>query len=102
MALMAHLPMRRRGRPGGIRAMTLPDLISALGAQGVRLSARLVVDAPSGALTPELRGVLAAHKVPILEKIVREMMWEKLSSQRWGPAAADPSTGIVVEQPDRG
>jgi hypothetical protein len=33
--------------------MTLPDLVAALNARGVRLSLRLVADAPAGALRRE-------------------------------------------------
>jgi hypothetical protein len=50
--------------------MTLIDLITALDARGVRLSARLVVDTPAGALTPELREALSAHKSALLARLV--------------------------------
>jgi hypothetical protein len=80
--------------------VTLPDLISALDSQGVRLSARLVVDAPSGALTPELRDALAAHKALLLQWVVQELVWAKLSTWRWGPAKSDPTPGIVIDRPD--
>jgi hypothetical protein len=49
--------------------MNLPDLIATLDAQDVRLSARLVVDAPVGALTPELREALAAHTPALLARL---------------------------------
>jgi hypothetical protein len=74
--------------------MTLPDLIAALDARGVRLSARLVVDAPAGVLTPELRDALAAHKPLLLQRVVREMVWAELSPLRWGPARGDPTPGL--------
>lgn len=80
--------------------MTLPDLLATLDAQGVCLSARLVVDAPSGALTPELRDALAAHKALLLERLVREMVWAERSTWRWGPATGDPTPGIVIDRPD--
>jgi hypothetical protein len=74
--------------------MTFPDLLRTLDARGVRLSARLVVDAPAGVLTPELCDALAAHKPLLLQRIVREMAWAELSGWRWGPARGDPSPGI--------
>jgi hypothetical protein len=49
--------------------MNLPDLIAKLDAQDVRLSARLVVDAPAGMLTPELREALSAHKSALLARL---------------------------------
>src|SRR5512135_2087735 len=79
--------------------MTLPDLIAILDALGVRLSARLVVDALSGALTPELRDALADHKALVLERVVREMVWAELSTLRRGPAARDPTPGIINDWP---
>src|SRR5512135_3734268 len=82
--------------------MTLPELTTALDDLGVRLSARLMVDAPRGALTPELRDALDAHKALLLQRVVREMVWAELSTWRWGPAAADPTPGIILDQPDRG
>jgi hypothetical protein len=77
--------------------MTLPDLIAALDARGVRLSARLVVDAPAGVLTPELRDALAAHKPLLLQRIVRGMVWAELSGWRWGPALPDTA---AIDGPD--
>lgn len=43
-----------------------------LEARGIRLSAhceRLLVDAPTGALTPELRAYLAVHKSKLLDEL---------------------------------
>jgi hypothetical protein len=36
---------------------------------GVKLSLRLVVDAPAGVLTPEIKAALAAHKPALLEML---------------------------------
>jgi hypothetical protein len=74
--------------------MTLADLLEALASLGVSLSARLVVDAPRGELTPELRSALEAHKALLLQQVVREMVWAELSTWRWGPAVGDPTAGI--------
>jgi hypothetical protein len=79
--------------------VTLPDLISALDSLGVRLSARLVVDAPKGALYPELRDALADHKALLLQRVVRELVWAELSTLRWGPAARDPTPEIINDWP---
>jgi hypothetical protein len=81
--------------------MTLPDLAEALDAIGVSLSARLVVDAPEGAMTPDLRAALAEHKVLILQRVVREMTWSDLARKRWGNQLADPTPDIDIFRPDR-
>jgi hypothetical protein len=46
--------------------MTLPDLQACLDRLGVRLSLRLVVDAPAGVMTPEILAALVAHKPRLL------------------------------------
>ena len=46
--------------------MTLPELQSCLNSLGIKLSLRLVVDAPAGVMTTELRGALATHKPRLL------------------------------------
>ena len=71
--------------------MTYPALISALDSSGVRLGLRLTVDAPSGAITAEVRESLAEHKPLILSKLAREAQWEALKDLRWGPAICDPT-----------
>jgi hypothetical protein len=76
--------------------MTVPELSEALDTLGVVLSARLVVDAPAGVLTPVLRSALSARKAILLQAIVREMVWAELSTQRWGPAVGDPTPGIII------
>ncbi len=79
--------------------MTLPELTEALDELGVSLSLRLVVDAPQGVLTPELRAALAANKTLLLQRIVREIPWAELSTLRWGPAIDDPTPGIIAPAP---
>jgi hypothetical protein len=69
--------------------MTLPDVIAAVDGRGVKLSLRLVVDAPRGAMTDELRRALADHKPSLLARLGREAEWEYLSTLRWGPALSD-------------
>jgi hypothetical protein len=46
--------------------MTLPELQARLDRLGVQLTLRLVVDAPAGVLTAEIKTSLAAHKPRLL------------------------------------
>ena len=72
--------------------MTFHDLTRVLEARGVRLSARLVVDAPAGALTADIRAALPVHKILLLR-------WTVL-----GTACAEtpgPTTGAVKRLPAR-
>ena len=82
--------------------MTLAELIPALDALGVGLSVRLVVDAPRGALNQELRDALATYKTLLMQQVVRELVWEELSTRRWGSARDDPEPGVIVDRPARG
>jgi hypothetical protein len=58
--------------------MTLPELQSSLDSLGIELSARLdadalarlVVDAPAGVVTPEIRAALANHKPALMDILV--------------------------------
>jgi len=76
--------------------MTLHELNACLDRLEVKLSLRLVVDAPAGTLTSEVRDALATHKPTLLARLGREAQWEKLSKERWGPAIGDPTPGTVV------
>src|SRR5438046_5763817 len=52
--------------------MTVPDLLVLVQARDIRLEAqgdRLVVDAPCGAVTPELRDQLVQHKAALLGRL---------------------------------
>src|SRR5262245_38619619 len=69
--------------------MTLPEVIAALDDRGVKLSLRLVVDAPRGAMTNELLRALIEHKPSRLARLGRAAEWEYLSMLRWGPALSD-------------
>src|SRR5271166_6958992 len=71
--------------------MTLPELMDALEARGVKLSLRLVVDAPRGVVTDQIKTALAAHKPTLLARLGRDAQWEQLAAQRWGPALNDPT-----------
>src|SRR5947208_300012 len=79
--------------------MSLPNMLATLDTLGINLSVRLVVDAPAGVVTPEIRDALSAYKVLLLERVVREMRWAELSLLRWGPAVGDPEPGIVNNRP---
>jgi hypothetical protein len=76
--------------------MTLPELMDALEARGVKLSLRLVVDAPRGVMTDQIKTALVAHKPALvahkpalLARLGRDAQWEHLAAQRWGPALND-------------
>jgi hypothetical protein len=87
--------------------MTLPELQTCLERLGVKLSLRLVVDAPAGVMTPEVKHALATHKPALLAMLavgsppVRPD-WDRLSRERWGPAVGDSAPGIVIDRPARG
>ena len=67
--------------------MTARNLLSELRQKGVEVKAsgddRLVIDAPKGAITPELRSALAAHKVELLQIL-------KSEQQPAAPVAPEP------------
>ena len=78
--------------------MNLPELVEALEARGVKLSLRLVVDAPRGVLTDQIKTALAAHKPALLARLGRVAQWEQLATQRWGPALNDSTPGIIIDK----
>ena len=97
--------------------MTLPELADALDSRGVVLSLRLVVDAPAGMLTTEIKAALEAHKPGLVGRLAwvapwddpgppapppasGPARWEDLARQRWGPAVGDPEPGIIIDRPD--
>jgi hypothetical protein len=69
--------------------VTLPELTATLDALGIYLSARLVVDAPAGALSPDLRDALTAYKPQLLEQVALEMARPEMPNRR-GPDVSDP------------
>jgi hypothetical protein len=66
--------------------MTLHELMHELDSRGVKLSLRLVVDAPRGKVDDQLRTALATYKPHLLARLGRDAQWEVLAAQRWGPA----------------
>ncbi len=68
--------------------MTLPELQSCLDSLGVKLSPRLVVDAPAGVMTAELRDALAAHK-PALLRLLADRPAEPAWPPAWPPRPAE-------------
>jgi hypothetical protein len=77
--------------------MTMRELMHACEAMGVKLGVRLVVDAPRGALGAEHREALQTHRIALLVHFARQEQWVELSTWRWGPAAGDPTPGIVID-----
>jgi TubC N-terminal docking domain len=95
--------------------MTLDALTATLAERGVNLSLRLVVDAPTGALTSEIKTALKAHKPDLVARLalvdVRcdpkpsaplrvngAIPWDELALWRWG-TAPDPEPGIDPASP---
>ncbi|MEK6336704.1 MAG: HEAT repeat domain-containing protein [Acidobacteriota bacterium] len=66
--------------------MTAHDLLSELRAKGVELKTsgddRLVIDAPKGTITEELRRDLAAHKAELLQILKTELEEKNVADQR--------------------
>ena len=78
--------------------MTAHELLTQLRAKGVELKTsgddRLVIDAPKGTVTEELRSALAAHKIELLE-ILKSNQPEIEPPVVSQPAATQP----VISQP---
>src|SRR4051794_10285573 len=82
---------RMAAGPGGGRSMTTADLVVLARTYGILLEARgekLFVDAPAGALTPELRSALVRHKPALLALYARVTQFATLRSGLTVPAAA--------------
>ena len=91
--------------------MSAVDLLATLRARDCELTAageRLRVEAPAGALTPDLRAALAEHKTEILVELEAERAWatvEAISAEmrrRWRRAeqlaqSDDPEDRFVAE-----
>jgi len=77
--------------------MTARNLLSELRQKGVEVKAsgddRLVIDAPKGAITPELRSALAAHKSELLEILKSEQQpLEPIAPEPIAPPPAELKT----------
>ena len=59
--------------------MTLHELMHELSNRDIKLSVRLVGDAPKGGLTDELREALTFHKPHLLARLGRDLQWEALN-----------------------
>jgi hypothetical protein len=86
--------------------MNLPELQSCLDRLGVKLSLRLVVDAPTGALTPEIKSALVNHKPDLLSRLAGvgfqsesapPRAGEMMSSQCGDSGIVRSNTGIVTD-----
>jgi hypothetical protein len=62
--------------------MTFPDLLTTLDTSGVHLTLRLLVDAPVGVITHEIKAALIEHKSTILVRLAREADPDDWSSCR--------------------
>src|SRR6266404_9282790 len=80
--------------------MTAHDLLLQLRAKGVQLKTsgndRLVIDAPKGTVTEELRGALSMHKAEILQILKSEQAGKVDSAIKAAPAAAPISPAFVA------
>ena len=74
--------------------MTAHELLSELRAKGVEVSSsgdgRLVIDAPKGTITEDLRSSLAAHKAELLEILEKQNIVE-----------SSPVRDLVPQMPPR-
>jgi amino acid adenylation domain-containing protein len=62
--------LSERSQPKGVNIMNLPELLSVLRQKDIQINldqGRLRVNAPAGALTPDLQAELVAHKTEIIE-----------------------------------
>jgi hypothetical protein len=69
--------------------MTLPELHSCLDRLGIKLSARLVVDAPAGVLTSEVKTALAFHKLTLLAALPDRLGDNPRDPPPWPPRPAE-------------
>jgi hypothetical protein len=75
------------------------DLLAACADLGVILDVRLVVEAPPGVITPDIRAALAARKWALTARIAREAIrWDR-SARRCDPGLEDETRGLGV-RPD--
>jgi len=76
--------------------MTAHELLSQLRAKGVELKTsgddRLIIDAPKGTITEELRNALSAHKADLLQILKTEQAQSRQSNAESRIAAQPPTT----------
>src|SRR5215510_16188632 len=79
--------------------MTARELLAYLRAKGVEVTAssdgRLVINAPKGTITEDIRGSLIAHKVEMLEILKKQDVFASPAAQEPRPEATPPRA--VVE-----
>src|SRR6266849_6172249 len=87
--------------------MTARDLLAQLRERGVQLKAsdadRLIIDAPKGVITQDLRDALATYKPELLEILKQEQIAEppvavtpKVSQPEMQPAVASEAAAVVM------
>jgi hypothetical protein len=83
--------------------MTARNLLSELREKGVEVKTsgddRLVIDAPKGAITPELRSALAAHKADLLQILQSERQAQPPTTIAPEPAGPNTRAPEVAETP---
>jgi hypothetical protein len=80
--------------------MTPTDLCCLLAERDIKLSIRLVVDAPAGAVTEELRAALVEQKPALVHHLAREALWAHLSTWRWGePTDEKEPPNVLADEP---
>jgi hypothetical protein len=82
--------------------MTLPELQSRLNRLGVKLSLRLVIDAPAGVITPEVKTALANYKPCLLALLAgAEVGIDRLKGTEAAAPAPEESreTNVADEMP---
>jgi hypothetical protein len=84
--------------------MTTSDLTALLAERGIRLSLRLVVDAPRGALTEEIRAALVEHKPALIHHVAFDLAaWIEHSRRLMENPETDLSAiaeGFTFDDPD--
>ncbi len=83
-------------------AVSLVELLSDLSRRGIRLRAeggQLSIEAPKGALTPDLRGTLEAHKPELLELLQSKSGAPEPAPPREGASRPPTTTGPLEGPP---
>src|SRR6185436_18427823 len=79
--------------------MTAHELLSELRAKGVEVSSsgdgRLVIDAPKGTITEDLRSALAAHKAELLEILEKKAIVESSPARDLLPQMPPPVAAVM-------